>query len=559
MGVDPHAAWRGTESLGQGAPPSHEDVALLRPVERLYGRWLMTVLSTRLDPRSAEFAANAAAMQELLDEVLVQQHQATIAGGEAYIERHRSRGKMLVRERIELLVDPDTPLLELQGLAAWGTGDPVGGGIVNALGIVRGVECLINGTDMTVKGGASNPSSVQKTLRGMEIALANRLPYITLTESAGADLPRQADIFVPGGASFKNLTRMSAAGIPTISLVFGPSTAGGAYTPGMSDYVVMVKDRAKVFLGGPPLVKMAINEDADEEELGGADMHARVSGLADYLAVDELDAIRIGRDIVGHLNWRKAGPGPSMPADAPLFDSAELLGAAPADVRKPIDVREIIARIVDGSRFEEFKPTYGTQLVTGWASLCGFPIGILANNGILFSEESQKGAQFIQLCNRTDTPLLFIQNITGFMVGTRYEQGGIIKDGAKLINAVSNSTVPHLTLMVGASYGAGNYGMSGKAYDPRFIFTWPNHRIAVMGPKQLAGVMNIITKGRDPDGVAALEKQVEHESTALYATGRIWDDGIIDPRETRTVLGFALSAVHTNEVKGTSSFGVFRM
>ena len=528
-------------------------------MERLYGRWLMTVLSTRLDPRSAEFAANAAAMQELLDEVLVQQHQATIAGGEAYIERHRSRGKMLVRERIELLVDPDTPLLELQGLAAWGTGDPVGGGIVNALGIVRGVECLINGTDMTVKGGASNPSSVQKTLRGMEIALANRLPYITLTESAGADLPRQADIFVPGGASFKNLTRMSAAGIPTISLVFGPSTAGGAYTPGMSDYVVMVKDRAKVFLGGPPLVKMAINEDADEEELGGADMHARVSGLADYLAVDELDAIRIGRDIVGHLNWRKAGPGPTMPADAPLFDSAELLGAAPADVRKPIDVREIIARIVDGSRFEEFKPTYGTQLVTGWASLCGFPIGILANNGILFSEESQKGAQFIQLCNRTDTPLLFIQNITGFMVGTRYEQGGIIKDGAKLINAVSNSTVPHLTLMVGASYGAGNYGMSGKAYDPRFIFTWPNHRIAVMGPKQLAGVMNIITKGRDPDGVAALEKQVEHESTALYATGRIWDDGIIDPRETRTVLGIALSAVHTNEVKGTSSFGVFRM
>ncbi len=519
----------------------------------------MAVLTTRLDPRSAEFKANAAAMQELLDEVVAQQHQATIAGGESYIERHRSRGKMLVRERIELLVDRDSPLLELHGLAAWGTGDPVGAGIVNAIGVVHGVECLINGTDMTVKGGASNPSSVQKSLRGMEIALVNRLPYITLTESAGADLPRQADIFVPGGASFKNLTRMSAAGIPTISLVFGPSTAGGAYTPGMSDYVVMVKDRAKVFLGGPPLVKMAINEDADEEELGGADMHARVSGLADYLAVDELDAIRIGRDIVGHLNWRKAGPGATMPADPPVFAASELLGAAPADVRKPIDVREIIARVVDGSRFEEFKPTYGTQLVTGWASLCGFPIGILANNGILFSEESQKGAQFIQLCNRTDTPLLFIQNITGFMVGTRYEQGGIIKDGAKLINAVSNSTVPHITLMVGASYGAGNYGMSGKAYDPRFIFTWPNHRIAVMGPKQLAGVMNIITKGRDPEGVVALEAQVERESTALFATGRIWDDGIIDPRETRTVLGIALSAVHTNEVKGTSSFGVFRM
>jgi acyl-CoA carboxylase subunit beta len=320
-----------------------------------------------------------------------------------------------------------------------------------------------------------------------------------------------------------------------------------------------VKDRAKVFLGGPPLVKMAIDEDADEEELGGAEMHATVSGLADYLAVDELDALRIGRDIIGHLNWRKHGPGPTMKADPPVHDPAELLGAAPADVRKPIDVREIIARIVDGSRFEEFKSGYGTQLVTGWASLCGFPVGILANNGILFSEESQKGSQFIQLCNRSDTPILFVQNITGFMVGTRYEQGGIIKDGAKLINAVSNSTVPHLTLMVGASYGAGNYGMSGKAYDPRFIFTWPNHRIAVMGPKQLAGVMNIITKGRDPDAVAALEAQVEAESTALFATGRVWDDGIIDPRDTRTVLGIALSAVHTNEVKGTSSFGVFRM
>ena len=520
---------------------------------------VMSVLSTRLDPRSSEFRANADAMQVLLDEVQLQQREALVAGGERYIERHRSRGKMLVRERIELLVDRDSPLLELHALAAWGTGDPVGAGGVNAIGLINGVECFIQGTDMTVKGGASNPSSVTKSLRGMEIALKNRLPYITLTESAGADLPRQADIFVPGGASFKNLTRMSAAGIPTISLVFGPSTAGGAYTPGMSDYVVMVKDRAQVFLGGPPLVKMAINEDANEEDLGGADMHARVSGLADYLAVDELDALRIGRDIVGHLNWRKHGPGPTMPADAPVHDPSELLGAAPADVRKPIDVREIIARIVDGSRFEEFKPLYGTQLVTGWASLCGFPIGILANNGILFSEESQKGSQFIQLCNRTDTPLLFIQNITGFMVGTRYEQGGIIKDGAKLINSVSNSTVPHLTLMVGASYGAGNYGMSGKAYDPRFIFTWPNHRIAVMGPKQLAGVMNIITKGRDPEGVIALEKQVEVESTALYASGRMWDDGIIDPRDTRTVLGIALSVVHNAEVKGTSSFGVFRM
>jgi acyl-CoA carboxylase subunit beta len=508
------------------------------------------VLTSRLDPRSAAFGANRDAMAVLLEEVLREQR---------YIDRHRERGKMLVRERIEALVDPDTPLLELHALAAWGTGDPVGAGIVHCIGQVSGVECFINGTDMTVRGGASNPSSVAKSLRGMEIAKRNRLPYITLTESAGADLPRQADIFVPGGASFKHLTQMSAAGIPTISLVFGPSTAGGAYTPGMSDYVVMVKERAQVFLGGPPLVKMAIDEDADEESLGGAEMHSRVSGLSDYLAVDELDALRIGREIVSHLNWRKLGAGPTAASDPPLFDPDELLGVASADVRIPFDVREIIARIVDGSRFEEFKPTYGTQLVTGWASLCGFPVGILANNGILFSEESQKGAQFIQLCNRIDTPILFIQNITGFMVGTRYEQGGIIKDGAKLINAVSNSAVPHVTLMVGASYGAGNYGMSGKAYDPRFIFTWPNHRIAVMGPKQLAGVMNIITKGRDPDAVVALEAQVERESTALYATGRVWDDGIIDPRETRTVLGIAFSAIHSGEVTGTSAFGVFRM
>jgi acyl-CoA carboxylase subunit beta len=519
----------------------------------------VTVLGTRINARSPEYQANRAAMQTLLDEFLEVQASALTAGGQRYIDRHRERGKMLVRERIELLVDPDTPLIELHALAAYGTTDPVGAGTVNAIGLINGVECMINGTDMTVKGGASNPWTLAKSARGMEIARLNRLPYITLTESAGADLPRQSEIFVPGGAGFKHITQLSAAGIPTISIVFGPSTAGGAYTPGMSDYVVMVKERAHVFLGGPPLVKMAIDEDADEESLGGAEMHSRVSGLSDYLAVDELDAIRIGRDIVGHLNWRKHGPGPTMPADPPVHDPDELLGIASADVRIPFEVREIIARVVDGSRFEEFKPLYGSQLVTGWASICGFPVGILANNGILFSEESQKGAQFIQLCNRTDTPLLFIQNITGFMVGTRYEQGGIIKDGAKLINAVSNSTLPHLTLMVGASYGAGNYGMSGRAYDPRFIFTWPNHRIAVMGPKQLAGVMNIITKGRDPDAVAALEAQVERESTALFASGHVWDDGVIDPRHSRNMLGMSLSIVHNQVVEGTKAFGVFRM
>lgn len=517
------------------------------------------MLGTHLDPRSADFQANRGAMQVMLDEVLALQQQAVTAGGERYIARHRERGKMLPRERIELLIDRDTGFLELHALAGYAMGEPPGAGMVQGIGLINGVECFLNATDMTVRGGSSNPSTVKKSLRGFEIAKQNRLPYVTLTESAGADLPKQSEIFVPGGASFKHLTQLSAMGVPTVSLVFGPSTAGGAYTPGMSDYVVMVKERAQVFLGGPPLVKMAIDEDADEETLGGADMHSRISGLSDYLAVDEIDALRLGREIVGHLNWRKLGPGPTMPADEPAHDPEELLGAASADVRVPFDTREIIARVVDGSRFEEFKPLYGTQLVTGWASICGFPVGILANNGILFSEESQKGAQFIQLCNRIDTPILFIQNITGFMVGTRYEQGGIIKDGAKLINAVSNSAVPHLTLMVGASYGAGNYGMSGKAYDPRFIFTWPNHRIAVMGPKQLAGVMNIITKGRDPDAVVALEQQVEAESTAIYATSSLWDDGIIDPRETRTVLGIALAAVHSGPVEGAKTFGVFRM
>jgi acetyl-CoA carboxylase carboxyltransferase component len=316
---------------------------------------------------------------------------------------------------------------------------------------------------------------------------------------------------------------------------------------------------------------MAIDEDADEEQLGGAEMHARQSGLADYLAADEPDAVRIGRDIVGHLNWRKLGPGPSRTSAPPAYDPEELLGIASADVRVPFEVREVIARVVDGSEFEEFKPLYGTTLVTGWAHLDGFPLGIIANNGILFSEEAEKGAQFIQLCERHDVPILFIQNITGFMVGTRYEQGGIIKDGAKLINAVSNSTVPHLTLMVGASYGAGNYGMSGRAYDPRFVFTWPNHRIAVMGPKQLGGVLEIVAKQRteaagqpfDPAAFApmreAFEQQVESQSTALFATGRLWDDGIIDPRDTRTVLSIALSAVHSAPVQGANSYGVFRM
>lgn len=525
---------------------------------------------TAIDARSPAARTNRAAMLALIDELDREQARLLQGGGERYVTRHRERGRLLVRERIDLLLDEGSPFLELSPLAGWGSDDPLGGGLVTGIGLVEGTACMISANDPTVRGGTSTPTTVAKGLRAQEIAGHNRLPLINLTESGGADLPRQAEIFVPGGATFKGLTQLSAAGVPTITLVFGSSTAGGAYVPGMSDYTVLVAGQARVFLGGPPLVKMAIDEDADEEELGGADMHARRSGLADFLATDEADALRLGRMIVRRLRWAPPGTPPG-PADPPLLDPDSLLDVAPADVRQPVDVREILWRVVDGSRVDEFKPLYGTQLVCGWADLCGYPVGILANNGILFSEESQKGAQFIQLCNRSNTPLVFVQNITGFMVGTRYEQGGIIKHGSQLINAVSNSTVPHLTLMVGASYGAGNYGMSGRAFDPRFVFTWPNHRIAVMGPKQLAGVMSIVQRaaaeraGRDYDEDAdaamreLIESQIETESTALYATGRQWDDGIIDPRETRTVLGIALSAVHGAPIEGAESFGVFRL
>ncbi|MDP4013359.1 MAG: carboxyl transferase domain-containing protein [Candidatus Nanopelagicales bacterium] len=536
------------------------------------------VLRSRVDTRSEDFLSNREAMQAAVAEVSRLQAAVVAGGGSAdadknarAVARHRKRGKMLPRERIEHLLDPLSPFLEMSPLAGWGTDDPLGGGLVTGIGFVSGTECMISGNDPTVKGGSQSPTAVRKGLRAMEIARANRLPMVGLTESGGADLPKQADIFVPGGASFKNLTQLSAAGIPSISLVFGSSTAGGAYLPGMSDYVVLQKNSARVYLGGPPLVKMAIDEDADEEELGGAEMHSRISGLGDYLAEDEADALRIGRQIIAHLRWRKHGGGPDRLPAPPLYDTDELAGIASADIRVPFEARDVLARLLDGSEFDEFKPLYGSTLVTGWGHLGGYPIGVLANNGILFSEESHKGAQFIQLCNRMDVPILFCQNITGFMVGTKYEQGGIIKDGAKLINAVSNSTVPHLTLMMGASYGAGNYGMSGRAYDPRFVFSWPNHRIAVMGPKQLAGVLTIVAKQKSEgagipfDEAAfapmrdAFAQQVESESTALFATGRLWDDGIIDPRDTRTVLALALSAVHSSPVSGTSKFGVWRM
>lgn len=529
-----------------------------------------TVLPSRLDTRSEEYRANRAAMSALWDQVAEQLALVPTIGGQRYVDRHRQRGKLLVRERIEALVDPTSPFLELSPLAGWGTQDPIGVGVVTGIGVVEGVECAIYATDMTYRGGSMNPNTWTKMFRLWDIVKENRLPLVVLTESAGAELPRQADLFIQAGGQFRGLTEFSKLGIPTVCAVFGPNTAGGAYVPGMSDYTVFVKERGTAYLGGPPLVKMAIDEVVDEETLGGAEMHSRTSGLSDYLAADELDALRLTRQIVRHLRWRKLGPGPTEPADEPLYDPAELLGCANADVRVPFEMREVFARILDGSRFEEFKPLYGERLVCGWGSICGFPVGLLGNNGILFSEEAQKGAQFIQLCNRTDTPLVFAHNITGFMVGSRAEQGGIIRNGAKMINAVTNSTVPHLNLMVGASYGAGNYGMAGRAYDPRFVFSWPNHRIAVMGPKQLAGVMDIIARnaaaGRgqpvDEEALATqsatLEGQIETESTALYSTGRMWDDGIIHPADSRTVLGLALSAAHSNVVQGATEYGVWR-
>ncbi|GAA3105078.1 acyl-CoA carboxylase subunit beta [Streptosporangium carneum] len=524
-----------------------------------------------LDTSGDDYRARREAMLAKLAELDAEQARAVAGGGEKYVERHRRRGKLLARERIELLVDPDSAFLELSPLAGWGSDFPVGASVVTGIGVVEGVECVLVANDPTVRGGASNPWSLRKTLRAADIAFQNRLPLINLVESGGADLPTQKEIFIPGGRVFRDLTRLSAAGIPTIALVFGSSTAGGAYVPGMSDHVVMVRERAKVFLGGPPLVRMATGEEADDESLGGAEMHARVSGLADHLAADEYDALRIGRRIVRGLNRR----GPDTPARTvrePLYDEDELLGIVPEDLRVPFDPREVIARIVDGSEFDEFKPLYGTSLVTGWARLHGHPIGVLANaRGVLFSEEAQKAAQFVQLACQARTPLVFLQNTTGYMVGKDYEQGGIIKHGAMMINAVSNSTVPHLTIVMGASYGAGNYGMCGRAYDPRFLFAWPSAKSAVMGPTQLAGVLSLVGRAAaeargqvyDEEGDAAMratvEAQIEAESLPFFLSGRLYDDGVIDPRDTRTVLGLCLSVVANAPFPAPSGFGVFRM
>ncbi|OUS95380.1 acyl-CoA carboxylase subunit beta [Rhodococcus sp. NCIMB 12038] len=532
----------------------------------------MTTLKSALDTGSEEYAAAARTMTEKLAEIETEHAKALAGGGEKYTERHKKRGKLLARERIELLLDPDSPFLELCPLAAWGSDFPVGASTVVGIGVVEGVECLIVANDPTVRGGTSNPWTLRKGFRANDIARQNRLPVISLVESGGADLPTQKEVFIPGGRMFRDLTQLSAAGIPTIALVFGNSTAGGAYIPGMSDHVVMIKERSKVFLAGPPLVKMATGEESDDETLGGAEMHARKSGLADYFAVDEQDAIRIGRSIVKRLNWKKQGPAPRVEVIEPLEDPEELLGIVPADLKIPFDPREVIARIVDGSDFDEFKPMYGSSLVTGWAELHGYPVGILANaRGVLFSEESQKATQFIQLANRSNTPLLFLHNTTGYMVGKEYEEGGMIKHGSMMINAVSNSTVPHISILLGASYGAGHYGMCGRAFDPRFLFAWPSSKSAVMGGAQLAGVISIVSRASaeargqafdeeaDAGMRAMIENQIEAESVPMFLSGRLYDDGVIDPRDTRTVVGMCLSAIANAPIEGAENFGVFRM
>jgi acetyl-CoA carboxylase carboxyltransferase component len=528
-------------------------------------------IRSTVDRQAAVYQSNYAANHAAVERLHTELKRSTEGGGEKYVKRHVERGKLLPRHRVEMLLDEDSYFLEVAPLAGHGMeNESAGAGVIGGVGLVCGRECLVTANEATLKGGATSEAGLWKNGRLADIARTNHLPSVLLVESAGADLPVQSKIFVAGGRGFREITRRSKERIPTISVVFGSSTAGGAYLPGMSDYVIMVKKQAQVFLAGPPLVKMATGEVSDEESLGGAEMHSRRSGLSDYLAEDELDALRLAREVVSHLNLPKQAVANLRPVTEPVYDPDELLGIASPDVRVPFEVRDVIARIVDGSEFAEFKPEYGPTLVTGFAHLHGFPIGILGNNGVLMSESAGKGAQFIQLCNQQNIPLLFLQNITGFMVGRSYEESGIIRNGAKLINAVSNSTVPAITIMIGGSYGAGNYAMCGRAYDPRFLFTWPNHRIAVMGEKQLSGVMDIIKReaaakaGQPVDeaklefGRKMLEDQIQKESDCYFATARLWDDGIIDPRDTRTVVAIALSAAYNAPVEGTMEWGVFR-
>ncbi len=519
-------------------------------------------------------------MLELMESLL---EEAARGGGEEALARLRSRDKMPIRERISHVLDRDAPFLEISPLAAWRSPYAIGSGFVVGIGVIENVECVILGHDPSVRAGAFNPFNTKKLMRGLEIARVNRLPYVQFVESAGADLSgesgedpeaaiqREIEHFAESGRLFYEITELSKMRIPTVSVVFGASTAGGAYQPGMSDYNIFIRNQSKVFLGGPPLVKMATGEDANEEDLGGADMHTTISGLGDYLALDEMDGIRMCREVMRHLNWKKLGPEPNPDFEEPIHPAEDMLGLVSEDLRAPFDIREVIARITDGSYFEEFKPLYGPTLICGWSSIHGYPVGILGNNGALFSESAEKAAQFIQLCNQIDVPLVFLHNITGFIVGTDFEQRGITKNGSKMINAVANSTVPHITVILASSYGAGNYGMSGRAFGTRFTYIWPLAKIAVMGPKQMAGVMSIVGRAAatrrgiefdeaaDAERAAIAEHWAEERSKGLYATSRVSDDGMIDPRDTRDVIALSLSAAYNNKVEGTKEFGTWRM
>jgi acyl-CoA carboxylase subunit beta len=542
-------------------------------------------LPSRLDTQSEAFRRNRDDMLEQLAAIDDLLDKAEAGGGPEAMERMRSRGKLPIRERIAGVLDPDSPFLEISPLAGYGSDYALGGGMVTGIGVIAGVECVVMGNDPSVLGGALTPYAAKKWSRAIEVARDNRIPYVSFVESAGADLRvdagggdgeggrrrAQTQHFAETGRPFYEMIELSKLGIPSVCVVFGSSTAGGAYQPGLSDYVIVVEEQSKIFLAGPPLVKMATGEESDDETLGGARLHAEVSGLGDYYAIDELDAIRICREVVSHLNWRKPGPEAAPDPDAPRYDPDELLGLVSRDLRQPVDVRDVLARVVDGSRFEEFKPRYGSTVICGWAEIHGYPVGVLGNNGVIYPEGAEKAAHFIQLCNQVDVPLVFLQNITGYMVGKDYEAGGIIKKGSQMINAVTNSTVPHLTVIIGASYGAGTYGMSGRAFGNRFTFLWPTAKIAVMGPKQIAGVMSQVRRRQaerkgiefdeeeDAKIVAAVEDIQEKGSLALVATGAVSDDGIIDPRDTRTVLGMCLSVVRNRAIEGAEGFGVFRL
>lgn len=535
----------------------------------------MPALASKLNARSEDFRANAAAMRTLVDDLNAKLAQIAQGGGEAPRAKHLARGKLLPRDRVEMLLDPDTPFLEVAPLAALDMykNDAPGAGLIAGIGRVSGVDCMVVCNDATVKGGTYYPMTVKKHLRAQEIAMQNRLPCIYLVDSGGANLPNQDDVFPDRehfGRIFYNQAQMSANGIPQIAVVMGSCTAGGAYMPAMSDESIIVKNQGTIFLGGPPLVKAAIGEVVSAEDLGGGDVHTRLSGVADHLAQNDTHALAIARNSVAHLNWRKAHEQRLVEPRAPLFDPAELHGIIPTDTRKPYDVHEIIARIVDASEFDEFKARYGTTLVTGFAHIEGMPVGIVANNGVLFSESALKGAHFIELCGQRKIPLVFLQNITGFMVGRKYESEGIAKHGAKMVTAVSTVNVPKFTVIIGGSFGAGNYGMCGRAYSPRFLWMWPNARISVMGGEQAASVLatvrrdGIEAKGGawSADKEAAFKQpildQFAHQAHPYYASARLWDDGVIDPAQTRRVLALAISA-SLNMPIPDAKFGVFRM